>query len=104
MTARQRVSHDFLDQPHFTPADGEVTDRNNTVIRWDGVTGAIAYEVIVENEDLGRSMIVRVPGHVREVRVPPTVLRRDTEFEAEVLAISRDGNKTITETSFRTSP
>jgi hypothetical protein len=104
MIARQRVSHDFLEAPHFTPADGEVTDRNNTVIRWDGVSGAVAYEVIVENEDLGRLMSVRVPGHVREVRVPPTVLRRDTEFEAEVIAIGRDGNKSITEISFMVAP
>ena len=104
LVGKARLSHDFLEEPHFSPADGEVVDLNDTVITWDAVAGAVAYEVIVENEDLGVEMSVRVPASVRSLQVPPTFLTPNTEYDVEVLAISANGNKTISESNFMTRP
>ncbi len=104
LAGKATLSHDFLEAPEFTPRDGEETDPDNTVITWGAVPGAVAYEVIVENEDLGVGMTVRVPASVHSLQVPPTMLMPETEYEAEVLAIAASGNKTITETGFVTSP
>lgn len=100
------LSHDFLAPPVFSPSDGAVVDRNNTVVTWGAVTGAVAYEVIVENEDLGISMTFRVPASTSPLSLPlpPALLLPNTEYDLEVLAIGENGNKTITESSFVTGP
>jgi hypothetical protein len=100
------LSHDFLPAPVFSPSGGAVVDRNNTVVTWEAVPGAIAYEVIVENEDLGISMTFRVPASTSPLSLPlpPALLLPNTEYDIEVLAIGANGNKTITESNFVTGP
>ena len=100
------LSHEFLAAPVFSPSGGAVVDRNNTVVTWEAVTGAVAYEVIVENEDLGISMTFRVPASTSPLSLPlpPALLLPNTEYDIEVLAIGENGNKTITESNFVTGP
>jgi hypothetical protein len=100
------LSHEFLAASVFSPSGGAVVDRNNTVVTWDAVTGAVAYEVIVESEDLGISMTFRVPASTSPLNLPlpPALLLPNTEYDIEVLAIGTNGNKTITESNFVTGP
>lgn len=98
------LSHDLLDPTSFQPSEGQLVDLNNTVITWDEITGADGYQVIVENEDLGVMMTVDVSASTTYLMVPPTFLEPDTEYEAEVLVISPNGNRTITEGTFNTLP
>ncbi len=102
-TGTATLSHEFLPAPGCSPCNGETTDPNNTVVTWTDV-GAVSYEAIVENEDLGVIFSAILLPPVTEVLVPPTFLQPGTEYEAEVLAIGANGNKTISEGSFVTMP
>jgi len=98
------LSHDLLAPPVFSPSNGESVDRNNTVIRWNSIPGASGYEVIVTNADIGASMELNVSASVTSLHVPPTFLRPNTKYDAEVLSIAANGNKNITQGSFITWP
>jgi hypothetical protein len=100
-----RLAHEIPPAPVFSPSDGAVVDRNNTVITWERIPGVRRYQVIVEQEDLGVMLTVDLRGAANtSLLVPPTFLRPDTEYKAEVLAILANGNRTITESTFRTLP
>ncbi len=98
------LSHDLAPPPVFSPSSGEVVDPNATVIRWNPIPGVAGWEVIVSNEDGGQSMEVELPAWVTQLEVPPSFMDPGTEYKAEVLAILPNGNKTITEGFFSTSP
>jgi hypothetical protein len=98
------LSHDLPGAPVFSPSSGEVLDPNDVVIRWDPVPGAARFQVIVVNEDTGVDLEVDVSGDTAELHVPPTFLARGATYKAEVLAVSANGNKTITEGLFHTLP
>ena len=64
---------------------------------------AVRYEVIVENEDL--NFDVKFPAETgTRLTVSPELLRPDTEYAFEVLAVEESGNQTITEGCFTTAP
>ncbi|MGI0016962.1 MAG: hypothetical protein ACREBU_26365 [Nitrososphaera sp.] len=98
------LSHDIPAAPSFSPSNGESVDRNNTVIRWNSIPGVSSYEVIVSNPDIGASMELNVSAPVTSLHVPPTFLRPNTKYDAEVLSIAANGNKNITQGSFITLP
>lgn len=92
----------------ISPAEGTVTDPNNTVISWQPVTepqgiNIISYEVIVERENPLRVLdITNLPSSTTKVTVPAEFLEYDTYYEFEVLVKEVSGNQTITEGSFKT--
>lgn len=98
------LSHTLPPAPVFTPADGDQTDPDATLIAWDPIGGLAGYEVIVENEESGLSMTVRLGPEATSLTVPPEFMESDAEYKAEVLAIAENGNKTITEHTFSTQP
>lgn len=80
------------------------------VIEWLPVTTSVSdddidvvrYEVIVENDDL--NFDVKFPAETgTELTVSPELLRPDTEYIFEVLAVEEGGNQTITEGCFTTA-
>ena len=58
----------------------------------------------MENADLGVNMVVDLKPPVTSLQVPPTFLQPNTAYQAEVLAIAANGNRTITEGRFVTRP
>jgi len=98
------LSHDMPAAPVFSPSNGELVDLNNTVIQWDPIPGVSGYEVIVSNPSIGVSMELNVAASVTSLHVPPTFLRPNTQYDAEVLSIASNGNKNITQGSFVTLP
>jgi hypothetical protein len=97
------LSHDLLSPAIFTPSSGETVDPDNVVISWDAVAGAESYQLIVENEDSGATISVDLPASVTSLTLPVEFMEAGAEYKAEVLAISEEGNKTITEGFFNTS-
>jgi Fibronectin type III domain len=106
-----RLNHDIPAGPSVVaPAEGSVTDIENTVIDWDPViepAGIVikGYQVIVELPEPLRVFSVDLPASVTSVTVPPEFLRPGTEYKFEVLAIARGGggNQAITESTFSTA-
>lgn len=98
------LSHTLPPAPSFSPSQGEVVDISSAVITWKGITGLASYQVIVSEETLGMEMTVDLDAATTTLQVPTAFLHRDTEYKVEVLAIGTNGNKTITEGTFRTKP
>jgi hypothetical protein len=46
---------------------------------------------------------VTLPASARRLKVPPQFLTPGQEYKIEILAISENGNRTIVESTFRTS-
>jgi hypothetical protein len=97
------LSHDLPDAPVYSPSDGEEVEIDDAVVEWEEDEGVVAWEVIVENEDLGVELSVRLAADVTELKIPPSFLRPETEYDLEVLAIAANGNKTIAESTFVTA-
>lgn len=101
-------THNVPTGPVVSPAEGTVTDPNNTVISWQPVTepqgiNIVGYEVIVEREDPLRVLdITNLPSSKTKVTVPAEFLEYDTDYKFEVLVKEVSGNQTITEGSFKT--
>jgi hypothetical protein len=98
------LSHDLPPAPEFTPSEGETVDPDDVVIEWEPIPGMDRFQVIVESDANGLVMEVSVSPQTTSLHVPPTFLVPNTEYKAEVLAISPDGNRTITEGTFVTGP
>ncbi len=111
-----KFSHDVPAGPELVspvPAAGQecATDVPlPAVIEWDPVTMSIedepidivAYEVIVENDDVNFDVVLPASAGTM-VTVPAEVLEPGTDYIFEVLAIEEGGNQTITEGCFRTA-
>jgi hypothetical protein len=91
----------MLAAPTFTPRNGQLVDKLNTVVRWDA-PGAEMVEVIIEQDELGHVLDVTVSATTTSLRIPPQFLRRGQEYKIEILAIAENGNRTIAESTFRT--
>ena len=98
------LSHDLPPAPVFSPSNGELVDRNTLVIEWRPIPGIASFQLIVVNENSGRTMTVDLKPSVTRFPVPPAFLDPSTGYKAEVLAIATNGNKTITEGTFVTTP
>jgi hypothetical protein len=95
------LSQRMLAAPTFTPRNGQLVDKLNTVVRWDA-PGAEMVEVIIEQDELGHVLDVTVSATTTTLRIPPQFLRRNQEYKIEILAIAENGNRTIAESTFRT--
>lgn len=98
------LSHDIPPAPEFTPSEGETVDPDDVVIEWEPIPGMDRFQVIVESDANGLVLEVSVSASTTSLHVPPTFLVPNTLYKAEVLAISPNGNRTITEGTFVTGP
>jgi hypothetical protein len=103
LTGSATLSHDFPAEPTFTPADGEVVDARNTVVEWDA-PGAEQVEIIIEQDELEHVLDVTLSGDARRLRVPAQFLAPGLEYKIEVLSTGENGNRIISESTFRTAP
>jgi hypothetical protein len=97
------LSHDFPAAPTFSPSDGEVVDPRQTVVEWNA-PGAEQVEIIIEQDELEHVLDVILSGSTRRLRVPPQFLRPGLEYKIEVLSTGENGNRIISESTFRTAP
>ena len=95
------LSHDLLPAPSFTPQDEEV-DPDHVVVSWSPVPGAAAYQVEVEQDDIGVNLTVTVGPDVTSLEIPSGFLEPDTEYEVGVATIAPTGNVSVAESSFTT--
>jgi hypothetical protein len=102
-----RLSHDTPNGPSITsPAEGATVPESGAVVRWTegrqprGVE-IVGYRVIVEREDPLRVFNADLPASVTSVTVPVEFLEPGTEYKAEVQAIEKSGNQSISELEFR---
>ncbi len=103
VTLRSEVtlSQRLLPAPTFSPRDGQVVDRRNTVVRWSA-PGAEQVEVIIESDELSDVLDITVSGSIDRLTIPRQFLRPGREYKLEILAIAENGNRTIVESTFRT--
>jgi hypothetical protein len=98
-----KLSHDFLNPPTFSPSDGEEVDPKNTVVTWEALSPEPeSVEVIIENEETGEVFDVTVSGSKTSLDVPPQFLEAGMEYKIEILAIHKNGNRSIAESTFET--
>jgi hypothetical protein len=95
------VSKNMPPAPSFTPRNGQLVDKSNTVVKWDP-TGTKQVEVIIEQDELGHSFDVLLSGTTTRLTVPPQFLRSGREYKIELQAVTESGNRTIAESTFRT--
>ncbi len=111
------LTHDVPDGPLLiSPLEGgPLVDPDNAVVQWEPVdppngSPILAYQVIIVLPATGLAALpkitldVMMPPTATSLAVPPGFLRRDTEYEWEVLAIERSGNQTLSSSFFRTAP
>lgn len=97
------LSHDFPAAPTFSPSDGEVVDARNTVVEWSA-PGAEQVEIIIEQDELEHVLDVTLSGDTDRLRVPGQFLKPGREYKIEVLSTGENGNRIISESTFRTAP
>lgn len=106
LKGRAELTHALPAAPVFIfPLEGDEVDPDDAVFSWEPVPDPPGseieeYEVVVECEEPGAEMFVKVPADITAVTVPPEVLEDQEECKWEVLAIEESGNKTITESEF----
>jgi hypothetical protein len=110
-----RLTHHLPKGPKLlSPIEGSrPQDPRSTVLRWRKVpppkdSRIIAYQVIVST-DTGIKALptitldIMLPPRANHLRVPSGFLKRDREYEWEVLAIEASGNQTISSAEFTTA-
>jgi hypothetical protein len=103
LASNATLSHDFPPAPTFSPSDGDVVDARNTVVEWTAPE-AEQVEIIIEQDELEHVLDVTLSGSARRLRVPPQFLTPGMEYKIEVLSVGENGNRIITESTFRTAP
>jgi hypothetical protein len=110
-----RLTHQLPKGPKLqSPIEGSgPQDPRSTVLRWRRVpppkhSRIIAYQVIVEHDTEIKALPtitldVMMPPRANHLRVPRGFLKRDTEYDWEVLAIEASGNQTISSAEFTTT-
>lgn len=105
-----RLTHVLPDAPVILSPEEEEegVDPNDTVVEWETVpdppgSRIMGYIVVVEKDE-GRleTFTVNLPRGATHVSVPAEFMRPGTVYKAEVLAVERSGNRTITEVEFET--
>jgi hypothetical protein len=103
LASNATLSHDFPPAPTFSPSDGEEVDARNAVVEWSA-PDAEQVEIIIEQDELEHVLDVTLSGSTRRLRVPPQFLVPGMVYKIEVLSTGEDGNRIITESTFRTAP
>ena len=100
-----RLTHDIPHGPRILrPRDDAEVPRRDLVVAWRPVrtpgVDIVGYQVVVTREEPLRVLSVDLPARARRLPVPAAFLQRGTEYKAEVLAIEKSGNQTLTEIAF----
>ena len=110
LRASARLTHALPDAPVivFPESEQDDVDPEDTFVEWETVpdppgSRIMGYIVVVEKDE-GRLEVfnVNLPRRATMVSVPPEFMRPGTAYKAEVLAVERSGNKTISEIEFET--
>lgn len=96
------LSHALLPAPSFSPQEEEV-DPDHVVVSWSPVPGAAAYQVEIEQDEIGANLTVTVGPDVSSLEIPPGFLEPGTEYEIGVATITPGGNVAVAESSFTTT-
>lgn len=96
------LSHDLLPAPDFSPSGEEGLDPDHVVVTWTPVPGAAAYQIEVEQDEVGANLTVTVGPDVSSLQIPAGFLQPGTEYEIGVAAFTSDGNLAVAESSFTT--
>lgn len=73
------------------------------VLSWKPVANLAAYIVYVEQEELGVSVSARLPGSASSFVVPDGFLVAGTEYMIGIGTVTKDGNVSIVEATFKTA-
>jgi len=110
-----RLTHKLPKGPKLrSPIEGSgPQDPRSTVLRWRKVpppkhSRIIGYQVIVSTDTELKTLPtitldVMMPPRANRLRVPRGFLKRETDYEWEVLAIEASGNQTISSAEFTTA-
>jgi hypothetical protein len=101
LVSHVNVSQRMLPAPSIRPRNGQLVDRRNVVAEWEA-PGADMVELIIEQDELGHVFDVTVSASTTRMTIPPQFLRPGREYKIEILSIAENGNRTITESTFRT--
>ncbi len=98
-----RLSHALLPAPLVSsPKEGALVEpAEELVVSWTADPTAVGYEVRVE-QDANEGLTVGLGAGAHAYRVPQGCLAPGQDTRVEVIAIARNGNRTITEVGFRT--
>ncbi len=105
MRSRVPLTHDIPDGPKITaPSDGSTVPNGEVTVHWEPVTNQtiVAYQIVVTKEGPQRVLEATVPATAREFKIPSAFIEPGTDFKAEVLAIEKSSNQTLTEVAFTT--
>jgi hypothetical protein len=105
-----RLTHALPDAPVIVYPEEEQddVDPDDTYIEWETVPdppgSRISGYIVIVEKDEGQleTFELNLPRSATRVSVPPEFMRPGTVYKAEVLAIERSGNRTITELEFET--
>lgn len=95
------LSHEFVPEFTFKPADGAVVDANNTTVTWNA-PGAELVEIIIESEENDQVFDVIMERKRGSLDIPRQFLDSGIEYKLELLAYHENGNRTILERFFVT--
>jgi hypothetical protein len=110
-----RLTHKLPKGPkRLSPTEGSrPQDPHSTVLRWRKVPSPkhsriIGYQVIVSTDTERKTLPtitldVMMPPRANHLRIPDGFLKRDTDYEWEVLAVEASGNQTISSAEFTTT-
>ena len=103
LASAAELSHEFPPAPTFSPSGGVVVDARDAVVEWNA-PAAEQVEIIIEQDELEHVLDVTLSGSTRRLRVPPQFLTPGREYKIEVLSTGENGNRIISESTFRTAP
>jgi len=87
------------------PMEGDtgVTSSGFTAF-WQEIADADALRLAVEDENDGTALTVDLPGDATSFNVPGEFLKPGVLYTMDVIAISKTGNRTVTDVQFTTGP
>ena len=95
------LSHALPAAPVIThPLPGETIPVNGAVVTWQPDPTVASWVVEIEQDDLGISLSVLLPGHATSFAIPNDLLISGVEFELGLAAESELGNINVVETAF----
>jgi hypothetical protein len=109
ITGKAKFTHKIPDAPEIiSPEEESTVEPDNVVVEWERVPSPpgsriVGYQVIVEkDEGTLRVFSADVDKNTTRVTVPPEFMKSGFPYKAEVIAIEKTGNKTISEIEFET--
>jgi hypothetical protein len=100
------LSHLLPAVPAITsPVQDEVIGSDQMTIQWSTVPGIAEYILEFENEsaDPEQTLTVNLPASATSFQVPTALLVPGTSYQIGIAAVGRNGNITVTETTFSTA-